>query len=165
MKDLALLVVVGSLVACSKHEGGASGDCKPVAVTVDGTALPAMPKGLAKANNMNGDVSYEVQLFNHDKATCDDMLNKSGRQVPDDEISVRAFAAGAGMTGKGVAIDAHTQMGGAVTLASDTPKAVGDVVKVCVDNVAFTPIAGRYKDKNVVVNGLFEGTYCGEMKW
>jgi len=164
MTKLGLLVV---LVACSSKKDGAAsaGDCKPLSVTVDGTALPALGKGLAKANDMNGDISYEVQLYNHDKATCDELLNKAGRQVPEDEISVRAFAAGAGMTGKGVAIDAHTQMGGPVTLASDKPKAVGDVVKVCVDNVAFKPIAGRYKDKQVVISGLFEGTYCGDMKW
>ena len=163
MIKLVLLVVV--VAACAKKDGATGGACKDLSVTVDGTPLPALSKGLAKANDMNGDVSYEVQLFNHDKATCDDMLNKSGRQVPENEISVRAFAAGAGMTGKGVAIDAHTQMGGAVTLASDKPKAVGDVVKVCVDNVSFKPVAGKYKDKQVVVNGLFQGTYCGEMKW
>ncbi|HEY5923007.1 MAG TPA: hypothetical protein VIV11_15110 [Kofleriaceae bacterium] len=151
--------------ACSRKETATGSACRPVSVTVDGAALPALPKGLAKANNMNGDISYEVQLFNHDKVTCEDMLNKAGRPIPDGEISVRAFAAGAGMTGKGIAIDSHTQMGGPVTLLSDKPKAAGDVVKVCVDNAAFKPIAGRYKDKDVVVTGLFEGTYCGEMQW
>ena len=161
MTKLALLVAL--LVGCSsKQDGGA---CKPLSVTVDGTALPPLGNGLAKANNMNGDISYEVQLYNHDKATCDALLDKAGRQVPEGEIMVRGFAAGAGMTGKGVAIDAHTQMGGPVTLASEVPKAAGDIVKVCVDNVSFKPIAGRYKDKQVVIDGLFTGTYCGEVKW
>jgi hypothetical protein len=159
------LAIVAMLAGCGGTKEAASGECKPLTVTVDGQPLPALPHGLAKANNMNGDVSYEVQLFNHDKATCDALLDKSGRQIPDGEVSVRAFAAGAGMTGKGVAIGSHTQMGGNVRLASEPPKAVGDVVKVCVDHVAFTPIAGAYKDKNVVVDGLFAGTYCGEMSW
>ncbi len=160
-----IAVLVAVLAGCGAKKEAASGECKPLSVTVDGQPLPALPHGLAKANNRDGDISYEVQLFNHDKATCDELLDKSGRQLPDGEVSVRAFAAGAGMTGKGVAIGAHTQMGGHVTLASEAPKAVGDVVKVCVDNVSFKPIAGAYKDKQVVVNGLFAGTYCGETSW
>ena len=163
MKKIGLLL---ALAACGSKKEAASGDsCKPLSVTVNGEALPALPHGLAKANNMNGDISYEVQLFNHNKATCDELLNKSGRQIPEGEVSLRAFAAGAGMTGKGVAIGAHTQMGGNVTLVTDKPKAAGDIVKVCVDNVSFKPIAGDYKDKQVVVNGLFAGSFCGEMKW
>jgi hypothetical protein len=164
MKIVLVLVLVLA-AACAKKDTATAASCKPLSVVVDGAALPALPTGLAKANNMNGDVSYEVQLFNHDKVTCDDLLNKTGRPIPDGEVSVRAFAAGAGMTGKGVAIGVHTQMGGNVTLVSDKPKAVGDIVSVCVDNVAFKPIAGDYKDKQVVVNGLFSGKYCGEMTW
>lgn len=162
---LALLALLALVAGCAKKDTATAGTCKPLAVTVDGTPLPALPHGLAKANNMNGDISYEVTLYSTDKATCAELLDKTGRQIPDGEVSVRAFAAGAGMTGKGVAIGAHTQMGGNVTLVSDAPKAPGDVVKVCVDNVAFKPIAGAYKDKQVVVNGLFAGPYCGEMSW
>jgi hypothetical protein len=164
MKSIGLLVLVLA-AACAKKDGATAGSCKDLTVTVDGAPLAAVPHGLAKGNNMNGDISYEVQLFNHDKATCDELLNKSGRHIPEGEVSVRAFAAGAGMTGKGVAIGSHTQMGGNVTLVSDKPKAAGDIVKVCVDNVSFKPIAGDYKDKQVVVNGLFSGKYCGEMSW
>jgi hypothetical protein len=163
MKRLALVVVIA---ACTKREAGDPATaCKPLRVTVDGKPLPAMPHGLAKANSMAGDISYEVQMFDHDKTTCDDLMRQTGRVVPEGEHSVRAFAAGAGMTGKGVGIDAHTQMGGNVTLASTEPKAIGDVVKVCVDHAAFTPIAGMYKDKHVVVTGLLQGAYCGEAKW
>jgi hypothetical protein len=157
---IALVLLLG---ACAKQDGG--GTCKPLVVTVDGKPLPALPHGLAKANDMHGDISYEVQVFDHDKATCEQLLDKNGRQVPEGEIMVRAFAGGSGMTGKGVAIDAHTQLGGAVWLASERPKAVGDAVKVCADSIAFTPIAGRYKDKRVVITGQFDGTYCGEVKW
>jgi len=165
VKRVALVLLSVLACACAKKDRASGGACKDLTVTVDGTPLPAMPHGLAKANNMNGDISYEVDVFDHDTATCDTMLNKSGRQVPDGEVSVRAFAGGAGMTGKGLAIGAHTQMGGNVTLASPPPKAVGDVVEVCVDNVTFKPIAGAYKDKQVVVNGLFAGKYCGELTW
>ncbi|HEY5943906.1 MAG TPA: hypothetical protein VIV40_00365 [Kofleriaceae bacterium] len=164
MKTIALLVLVLA-AACSKKDGEGAGSCRPLSVTVDGLPLPAMPHGLAKANNMNGDVSYEVDVFDHAKTTCDELLDKTGRQVPDGEISVRAFAGGAGMTGKGVAIGAHTQMGGNVTLVSAKPAAPGDIVKVCVQDVAFKPVAGAYKDKQVVVNGLFEGKFCGEQTW
>jgi hypothetical protein len=160
------ILFVAMLAACAKRDAATgSGTCKLLSVTVDGTALPAMPHGLAKANNMNGDVSYEVLVFNHAKTTCDQLMNRSGYDVVDGEVSVRAFAGGAGMTEKGVAIDAHTQMGGNVTLVGSPPKAVGDVVEVCADNVAFKPIAGKYKDTQVVVTGLFAGQYCGELKW
>lgn len=161
------VIALGLAAACAKHEAGSNGAaaCRPLRVTVDGTALPALPHGLAKANNMNGDVSYEVTRFDQTSATCEQLLDRSGREVPAGEISVRAFAAGAGMTGKGVAIGAHTQMGGNVTLLGPAPKAIGDVVKVCVDNAAFEPIAGAYKGTQVVVDGLFVGAFCGEVTW
>lgn len=162
------LVVVAALLAagCSKKDGGGGGGaCKPLSVTVDGTALAAMPHGLARSNNMNGDVSFEVQMFNHDKSTCDEMVSKSGRNIQDGEVSVRAFAGGGGMMGKGVGIGAHTQAGGNINLVGDKPKAVGDIVKICAGDISFTPKMGDHKDKKVVVSGLFEGKYCGELKW
>ena len=164
MRRLAILAALLA-AGCSNKDGGGGGACKPLSVTVDGTALAAMPHGLAKANNRSGDVSFEVTMLSHDKATCEQLLDKAGRQIPDGELSVRGFAGGAGMTGKGVGIDAHTQMGGAVSLVGDKPTAVGDRVKVCADSISFKPIAGAYKDKQVVIDGLFEGTYCGEMAW
>ncbi len=90
MTKLGLVVVVLTC-ACAKKDGASGGSCKPLTVTVDGAPLPALTKGLAKANNMNGDISYEVQLFNHDKATCDELLDKTGRQHPGGEISVRVL--------------------------------------------------------------------------
>jgi hypothetical protein len=164
-------LVLGAALAagCSKKkdEGGAAAaaSCKPLTVTVDGTALAAMPNGLARSNNMNGDISYEVLMFNHAKATCAELVSKSGRQIPDGEVSVRAFAGGGGMMGKGVGIESHTQAGGGVSLVSATPKTAGDIVKICVDNVAFTPQVGENKGKKITINGLFEGAYCGELKW
>jgi hypothetical protein len=170
MTQRTWLVVGAALVAsCAKkrESGGtaAGSSCKPLTVTVDGTALPAMPNGLARSNNVSGDISYEVLMFNHAKATCEELLSKSGRQIPDGEVSVRAFAGGTGMMGKGVGIESHTQAGGEVSLVSAPPKAAGDIVKVCVDNVTFSPQVGANKGKKVTMNGLFEGAYCGELKF
>jgi hypothetical protein len=166
---LTWLAVGAALAAgCGKKNesgGAAGGSCAPLTVTVDGTALPAMPTGLARGNNMRGDISYEVLMFNHDKATCAELVSKSGRQIPEGEVSVRAFAGGRGMMGKGVGIESHTQAGGEVSLISATPTAAGDVVKICVDNVTFSPRVGANKGKKVTVNGLFAGTYCGELTW
>jgi hypothetical protein len=173
MNMTKLMLIAAVLAAgCSKKTdksggggGGAAAACKPLAVTVDGTPLAAMPNGLAKSNNMSGDLSYEVHVFDHDKTTCEDMLSKSGRTVPEGEVSVRAWAGGAGSMGKGVGLSAHAQMDVDVKLVSDKPKAAGDVVKLCVNNVSFTPQIGAEKGKTVVMDGLVEGKYCGEMKW
>lgn len=165
---LALLLVAALAVVsgCSKKDGGGGGGtCTPLVVTVDGTALPAMPHGLARTNNMNGDITVEVQMFNHDKVACEAMVSKAGRQIADGEQSVRAFAGGTGMMAKGVGIESHTQAGGEVRMIGDKPKAVGDVVKICVDNVSFKPRVGELKDKQVTVTGLFEGKHCGELTY
>lgn len=168
---MSKLLWISALVAggCSKQDdkpaGAAAAACKPLSVSVDGTPLAAMPNGLARSNNMNGDISYEVHVFDHDKATCDELLGKSGRSVPEGEVSVRAWAGGAGSMGRGVGLGAHAQMGVDVALVSAKPKAMGDRVKLCVNNVSFTPQIGAEKGKTVVMNGLVEGAYCGEMKW
>jgi hypothetical protein len=173
MNKLVWMALAGTLaIGCSKKKeggaggaGGGGGACKPLAVTVDGQPLAAMPNGLARSNNMNGDITYEVQMFNHDKSTCEEMVSKGGRQVPEGEVSVRAFAGGAGMMGRGVGIESHTQAAVDATLISDKPKGNGDVVKICVKDASFTPKIGDYKDKKVTITGLFEGKYCGELKW
>jgi len=170
MKKLVVLVAVLA-AGCSKKDegggaaGGGGGACKPLTVTVDGSALAAMPHGLARSNNMNGDITYEVHMFNHDKSTCEELVSKSGRNVPDGEVSVRAFAGGTGMMGAGVGIESHTQAGDKAKLVSEKPKAAGDLVKICVSEMTFTPRIGDYKDKKVTVSGTFEGKYCGELKW
>jgi hypothetical protein len=158
---LALALVV--LAGCGKKMTAES--CGPLTVTVDGQPLAAMPHGVARANVMNGDTSYEVEVFNHDKTTCEQLLSKTGREIPDGEVSVRAFAGGDGLMGKGVGIGAHTQAGGDVELVSAKPKAVGDVVSICVSETTFTPKIGDHKDKKIVFKGLVSGKYCGEMKF
>lgn len=168
MTKCVVLVAALAAVGCSKKDddgGGGGAACKPLSVTFDGTALAALPHGLARSNNMNNDISFEVEVFNHDKSKCEEMLSKSGRTVHEGEVSVRAFTGGAGMMGKGVGIESHTQAGGSVKLISAKPKATGDVVRICADKVSFSPKIGAYKDKRVVIDGLFEGKYCGELKW
>jgi len=160
MKKLALLLL---LVACGKKQTAES--CGALSVTVEGQPLPAMPNGFARANIMNGDTSYEVDVFNHDQITCEKFIDKGGRQVPDGEVSVRAFAGGDGLMGRGVGIESHTQAGGEVSLVSAKPKAVGDLVQICADNISFTPQVGKNKGKKVVVKGLFTGKYCGETRF
>ncbi len=166
MRTVAPGVVVAfvAVAACKQRDPATPRTCEPLAVTVDGVPLPPVGHGLARANNMHGDVSYEVQLTNQPGVTCEQLLSEAGRAVPDGEIMVRAFAGGAGLTGHGVGIDAHSQMGGAVTLLAK-PRAIGDLVEVCVDHMSFTPIAGAYKGTHVTVSGRFAGAYCGEMTW
>ncbi len=153
--------------ACGTKRENASGggSCARLAVTVDGTVHPALPHGLARISKMTNSSTIEVEMFNHDKATCDEMTSKKGRNIHDGEISVRAFTGGSGMMGTGVGIEAHTQAGGNVRLVGDKPTAVGDIVKICVDNASFVPAIGSFKNKQVTVTGLFEGKYCGELVW
>jgi|MudIll2142460700_1097286.scaffolds.fasta_scaffold18645_2 hypothetical protein len=160
MTKLALLAAVLA-AGCKKTPTAES--CGALTVTVDGKPLPAMPNGLARLTVQGSDKLYEVQVFNHDKSTCEQFVDRSGRQIPDGEVSVRAFAGGDGLMGKGVGIESHTQAGGDVDVVTK-PKAVGDPVSICVGGVSFTPRIGDFKDKKVEMRGLFTGKYCGELK-
>ncbi|CAN5917493.1 hypothetical protein BH11MYX3_BH11MYX3_39370 [soil metagenome] len=164
MRSSLVLLTLLAAAACSKKGGDAS-SCKPLSVTADGKAISGLGHGLARLNKMGTDQSWEVDLFNHDKTTCEAYVNKKGRQVPDGEITVRAFAGGSGIMGKGVGVGVHTQGGVDASVVGAEPKAKGDKVTICVDHATFTPLVGEYKDKPVVVDGLFEGSYCGEMQF
>jgi len=51
-----------------------------------------------------------------------------------------------------------------ITVAKET-KTVGEPFEICVaEPIAFTPNAGAYADKKVVMQGLFVGEWCGEAK-
>ena len=162
MHKLALVMVaVVAAAACKKAKTAET--CGALSVTIDGKPQPAMPNGLARLTVVGNDKLYEVQVFNHDQATCEQFISRSGRNVPDGEVSVRAFGGGDGLMGKGVGLASHTQAGGDVDVVTK-PKAVGDPVAICVDGVTFTPSIGDNKGKKVEIKGLFTGTYCGEMK-
>jgi len=160
MNKLALVAALLTVVACKKAKTAET--CGPLTVTVDGKPLPAMPNGLARLTIQGNDKLYEVEVFNHDKSTCEQFIDRKGRQIPEGEVSIRAFAGGDGLMGKGVGIESHTQAGGDVDVVTK-PKAVGDPVSICVDGASFTPHVGDNKGKKVQVNGLFTGKYCGEM--
>jgi len=163
--SLLLVTTLLALTSACSKKGGGGGSCKPLSITVDGKAIPGLGHGLARLNKMGSDQSYEVDVFNHDKVTCEKFNDKHGRAMEPDEVNARAFAGGEGMMGKGVGIGSHTQSGVTVEVVGDPPKAVGDLVKICVDNATFKPAVGDLKDKAVVVDGLFEGKYCGEMSF
>jgi hypothetical protein len=154
---LVLLVVAG----CGKKMTAES--CGALTVTVDGKPLAAMPNGLARLNIYGDSKTYEVEVFNHDKSTCEQFVDRKGREIPQGEVSVRAFAGGDGLMGKGVGIESHTQAGGDVELVTK-PKAVGDQTAICVDGVSFTPRIGDHQGKKVEIKGLFAGKFCGEIK-
>ena len=161
MHKLALALVVVAAFGCGKKKTAES--CGALTVSVDGKPLEAMPNGLARLNIYGGDKNYEIQVFNHDKSTCEQFIDRKGRQVPDGEVSVRAFAGGDGLMGKGVGLESHTQAGGEIELVTK-PKAVGDATAICVDGVSFSPSIGDYKGKKVEIKGLFTGKFCGEIK-
>lgn len=157
------LLAVALIGGCSKKRD--RGACKPMSVTAGGVAIGALGHGLARLNKTGHTQSWQVDVWNHDKVTCEKYNNKRGRNVEPGEVSVRAFAGGEGMMGQGVGIDVHTQGGVEVEVVGAEPKAIGDQVTLCVDHAAFKPIAGTYKDQDVVIDGLFEGTYCGELSF
>ncbi len=160
---LASVILVSGVIAvgCKKKTAES---CGALTVTVDGKPVAAMPNGFARLNLQSSDKIYEVDVFNHDKTTCEQILSKSGRNVPDGEVSIRAFAGGDGLMGKGVGIESHTQAGGDIDLVTK-PHAVGDAVAICVDDVSFTPRIGDNKGKKVTIKGLVTGRYCGEMQF
>jgi hypothetical protein len=163
MRPALLLLLLAA--GCSKKSADPK-DCKPLTVSVDGAPLAGLqPTGLARLDKMKTDSSYEVEVFNHAKVTCEAWTNKKGRAVEPNEIGVRALAGGTGMMGKGVGIESHMQFGGDVSVVGAKPKAVGDKVTLCASEITFTPRIGAYKDKKVVISGLFEGSYCGEMEF
>lgn len=171
---VTMLTLLAATAACGKDEdskaaGGtgaakAGGDaCPALKVTIDGQEVTGLTHGLAITQKMGTTVSEQVQLFNHDKATCEEVLSKSGRTVPEGEIAVRANAGNDSMS-TGVGIDSHAQLGGTVTVVGPKPSKPGDQVTLCAKETTFTPRIGAYKDKPVTIAGALTGTYCGVME-
>ncbi len=157
---LVAFTLLVATAGCGNKSKDAS-SCKPLSVTIDGKAV-VLGHALGRHNTGTSE-SWEVDVFNHDKVTCEQYMNKSGRPVADGEVNVRAFAGGDGMMGKGVGIGANTQAGKSVELVGDPPKAKGEPISICVDNVSFKGMVGEYKDKPIVIDGLFQAASCGDM--
>lgn len=163
MRPGLLLLILAA--GCSNRSADPK-DCKPLTVTVDGAPLTGqLPTGLARLDKMGTDSSYEVEIFNHAKITCEQWTNKKGRVVEPGELGVRALAGGQGTMGQGVGLEVHFQFGGKVDVVGAKPKAIGDKVTLCASEITFTPQVGGYKGKKVTIAGLFEGSYCGEMEF
>jgi hypothetical protein len=164
-----LLATAAALTACGKDdkkEGGGGGggkSCPALKVTIDGKEVTGISHGLAITHKRSGDVTEQVEMYNHDKVTCEEILNKNGRQTGEDEVAVRAFTSTS--MGNGIGIEAHTQMGADVFyLGKGSPKA-GDTVSMCVTEKKVKPNAGLFKDKEVTIGGLMTGKHCGTMEW
>jgi len=130
--------------------------CPELAVTVDGAALPGLVHGTGVTMVSGSYTTHMVQLFNHDKSTCEEIVS-GRRNVQPDEIVVKAFHGAA----PGVGIDVYTHVQGTITLDKGTDK-VGEPLEICVRQpVTFTPNAGTYTGKKVAIVGKFSGKFCG----
>lgn len=165
-RKLGIVAAVVSLVvsglACKGGEASqtsAGESCPPLKITVGGSPV-AVPHGFAvRTARPNG---FQIELYNHDKVTCDAML-KSSRTVEPGETEVRVLASDDGSYNV-IGVDAYTH---AAVEAQIVKKgaAPNDDVAICVPKeVTFTPNAGTAKDKAVTVQGLFQGKFCGERK-
>ncbi len=165
------VLVVGSLllVACGSKGGEGGGDaasCPAFEMKVDGQPVTGFTHKLAFTHKQGGEQKLQVQWFNHDKATCEDVTSMKGRQVPDGEVTVAAMAGGKGVMGKAVIAGSHTEFGVDVELVGDAPKNAGDKVAVCVREAKeIKPMMGPYKGKTLTVKGLLDGSWCGFMDW
>lgn len=165
------MLVAIALIGCGKKDDkpaadkqpaadpSGAGRCPALAVFADGKRLDGLVHGQAVIMENAGYRTPMIQLYNHDKSTCDEIL--TGRRAPqENEINVRAWHGAM----PGVGIDAYTHIGGAIALETPT-ETVGEVMKICVRGpVVFTPNAGAYSGKQVTIEGLFAASYCGVNK-
>ncbi|MBL0218769.1 MAG: hypothetical protein IPQ07_33445 [Myxococcales bacterium] len=133
--------------------------CPALAVTVDGTPLSGLVHGKGVTMVSGSYTTHMVQLFNHDKSTCEEIVSGRRSSQPD-EIAVKAFHGAS----PGVGIDVFTQVQGPLTLDKPADK-VGEPLEICVRQpITFTPNAGVYNGKKVSIVGKFTGTFCGVNK-
>jgi hypothetical protein len=143
----------------AKPKVDTSGPCGPLAVLADGAPIEGLVHGTAVIMENAGYRTAMIQLFNHDKATCEEALS-GRRSVQENEINVRAWHGAA----PGVGIDAFTQIEGTITLDKPT-ETVGETMQICVRApVVFTPNAGAYSGKKVSIAGTFAAKFCGVNK-
>lgn len=161
MQKLSCVIVLFTLTACGNKEkadgAGGGSDCKPLSVTVGGEEIAGLGHGLGYLQDGN----YTLHVFNHDKATCEQLLAPS-RQVPAGEESI-AFGAG-GSFGPSIGYDANGKVGDGVDAKlTKKPAKQGDAMAMCVK--ATLPVKiGKNKGKDLVAEGLVQGTFCGDRK-
>lgn len=140
-----------------KHDDG---KCPALEITVDGAPLEGMTHGQAVTVINPPYTIHMVNLYNRE-APCESPPSMA-RQPAEGEIYAKAWFSDM----PGVGIDAYTEvpMKPNIKVTKET-KTVGEPFEICVfEPVAFTPTAGAYTDKKVVMKGLFTGTFCGEIK-
>ncbi len=136
-----------------------TGPCGPLTVLVDGAPIEGLTHGTAVIMESGSYRTPMIQLFNHDKATCEEALS-GRRSVKENEINVRAWHGQM----PGVGIDSYTHIEGTLTLDKPTEK-VGETMQICVRApVVFTPNAGAYSGKKVSIAGTFAAPFCGVNK-
>lgn len=143
----------------AKPKVDVSGPCGPLTVLVDGTPIEGLTHGTAVVMESGSYRTPMIQLFNHDKATCEEALS-GRRSTKENEINVRAWHGAS----PGVGIDAFTQIEGTITLDKPT-ETVGETMQICVRApVVFTPNAGAFTGKKVSIAGAFSAPFCGVNK-
>ena len=167
LRSLAICIAcVGLAAACGKGKDGGD-SCSAGEITLDGQTL-----GHKYGRALLAQGSTLIQLYDHDKVTCEEMLatqiadimrlNKE-RGKSNDEYSVRVATGG---MGNAIGLGANTWMGDTVKAKLVTkPGKVGDDVAICLTApVEYELQVGPHKGKKLVMKGLFSGKYCGERK-
>jgi hypothetical protein len=152
------ILLLAALAACGKK---APTECGKPTATIDGKSIGKLEFGLARKSKYTG--AYEVEMFNDNKTTCAEFISEKGRVVPPGQLSASAFAGGDGLMSKGVVYRANTVAGDKadVDMMGDAPKAKGDKVALCVHEAKIEIGFGDDKGKTIVLDGKFEGPYCG----
>lgn len=154
-KKITSLVVIAAVCvfaqACSK-KASSGGE-----VTVDGKKID-----LPYAYAVKQDTAYRVILLNHNKVT-EDQMRDLFREVPADEMSMTIFSDPEPMSSSIIADD-YRQMGINVKLESEPEKIGDDIVVSVPEKVTFKPFTGKFKDKDVTVQGTFTAKFCGDTK-
>lgn len=155
-----LLALCAGLVACKgqggdEAEGGGSGDCPDLAITLDGKET-----GWSHALAYKAGGSVVTQAFNHDGVTCEEILAGT-RQKPDDEqmINVAQMSRGTFVTW---APDSSGGVESKMEVINDTDEP-GETLTGCLPEAVTLPGKGPNEGKTLVVQGRLDAEYCGEM--
>lgn len=156
------LLAAAVLTGCGKSKGGDG--CPAGEITLDGEPL-ANTHGVA----VEGQGSYVIMLYDHDKVTCEEMLTTQVAEIMElakargkqnDEIQVRVATGG---LGNAIGLGGNTKMDSSVKAELVAkPAKVGDRTAICLTEPAEYDLQiGPHKGKKLVMKGLFEGEFCG----